>query len=180
MLGCHEAILTPAPSRHARRGGPCHTPAGHSPARLALPVSGTRGQAGTCRRDVSARHGGWDAPPSCGYRRCTSPAARRPTGAGNDERRQAVEHTEVDDIANEVRAVATDAGATPARVAPAWLLAQGEDIAPVPGTGRVHRVEEDTAAAEVRLTPEQLDRLPGPSPAVGETHPEGAPAMLEH
>ncbi|SCD36983.1 Aldo/keto reductase family protein [Streptomyces sp. BpilaLS-43] len=91
-----------------------------------------------------------------------------------------MEHIGLGGAADGVRAVAADAGATPARVAPAWLLAQGEDIAPVPGTGRVHRVEEDTAAAEVRLTPEQLDRLPGPSPAVGETHPEGALAMLEH
>jgi len=47
---------------------------------------------------------------------------------------------------DEVEAVATEAGATPAQVALAWLLAQGEDIAPIPGTRRVARVEEDTAA----------------------------------
>lgn len=82
-------------------------------------------------------------------------------------------------LADEVQAVAADAGATPAQVALAWLLAQGEDIAPIPGTKRVHRVEENTAAADVRLTSEQLDKLSSLPPAAGETHPEGARDMLE-
>jgi hypothetical protein len=42
--------------------------------------------------------------------------------------------------------IPADAGATPAQVALAWLLAQGDDIAPIPGTRRVARVEENTAA----------------------------------
>jgi aryl-alcohol dehydrogenase-like predicted oxidoreductase len=46
-------------------------------------------------------------------------------------------------IADEVTAVATEVGATPAQVALAWLLSQGEDIAPIPGTRRVSRVEEN-------------------------------------
>ncbi|MFC8661282.1 aldo/keto reductase [Streptomyces sp. NPDC057199] len=82
-------------------------------------------------------------------------------------------------LADEVQAVAADAGATPAQVALAWLLAQGEDIAPIPGTKRVHRVEENTAAADVQLTSMQLDRLSNLPPAAGETHPEGARDMLE-
>lgn len=82
-------------------------------------------------------------------------------------------------LADEVQAVAADAGTTPAQVALAWLLAQGEDIAPIPGTKRVHRVEENTAAADVRLTSEQLDKLSSLPPAAGETHPEGARDMLE-
>ena len=49
-------------------------------------------------------------------------------------------------IVDEVEAVASEAGATPAQVALAWLLAQGDDIAPIPGTKRVSRVEENTAA----------------------------------
>jgi diketogulonate reductase-like aldo/keto reductase len=48
-------------------------------------------------------------------------------------------------IVDEVQAVASQADATPAQVALAWLLAQGEDIAPIPGTKRVARVEENTA-----------------------------------
>ena len=47
----------------------------------------------------------------------------------------------------------------------AWLLAQGDDIAPIPGTKRVSRVEENIAADAVELTPEQIDKLDQPHPA---------------
>jgi aryl-alcohol dehydrogenase-like predicted oxidoreductase len=82
-------------------------------------------------------------------------------------------------LAGEVEAVAADAGVTPAQVAIAWLLAQGDDIAPIPGTKRVARLEENAAADEVHLTAAQLDRLSSLPPAQGETHPEGARALLE-
>src|SRR6266536_2699407 len=49
-------------------------------------------------------------------------------------------------IVDDVEAVASEVGATPAQVALAWLLAQGDDIAPIPGTKRVSRVEENSAA----------------------------------
>ena len=62
-------------------------------------------------------------------------------------------------IANEVQAIAAEAGATPAQVALAWLLAQGDDIAPIPGTKRVSRVEENIAADRIELSPEQIGRL---------------------
>jgi aryl-alcohol dehydrogenase-like predicted oxidoreductase len=62
-------------------------------------------------------------------------------------------------IVDEVKAVAVEAGATPAQVALAWLLAQGDDIAPIPGTKRVARVEENTAADQVALSPAQIVRL---------------------
>ena len=55
-------------------------------------------------------------------------------------------------IAEEVRQVAAEAGATPAQVALAWLLAKGDDIVPIPGTKRVSRLEENVAADDVRLT----------------------------
>ncbi|MFB9676612.1 aldo/keto reductase [Streptosporangium vulgare] len=82
-------------------------------------------------------------------------------------------------IADEVEAVAAEAGATPAQVALAWLLAQGDDIAPIPGTKRVSRVEENTAADGVRLTPRQIDRLSSLPPAAGDTHPESGLRMME-
>ena len=62
-------------------------------------------------------------------------------------------------IADEVQAIAAEAGATPAQVALAWLLAQGDDIAPIPGTKRVSRVEENIAADGIELSPEQIGRL---------------------
>jgi aryl-alcohol dehydrogenase-like predicted oxidoreductase len=82
-------------------------------------------------------------------------------------------------IADEVQAVAEQAGATPAQVALAWLLARGDDIAPIPGTKRVHRVEENTAADAVELTTEQLAKLSSLPQAAGETHTEAGRQMLE-
>jgi len=72
----------------------------------------------------------------------------------------------------EVEAIASDVGATPAQVALAWLMAQGDHIAPIPGTKRVSRLEENVAADEVELTAEQLQKLTEVSPAVGEHHNE--------
>src|SRR5437660_1400241 len=61
-------------------------------------------------------------------------------------------------IVDEIRAVASELGATPARIALAWLLAQGDDIAPIPGTKRVARVEENTAADGLEMSAEQVER----------------------
>lgn len=68
-------------------------------------------------------------------------------------------------IVDAVEAVAAQAGATPAQVALAWILAQGDGIAPIPGTKRVSRLEENLAADALVLTPEQLatlNALPAP------------------
>ncbi len=70
-------------------------------------------------------------------------------------------------IVDEVEAVAREAGATPAQIALAWVLARGDDVAPIPGTKRVARVEENAAAAEVRLSTAQLERLSAIAPAAG-------------
>ncbi|MFJ8925265.1 aldo/keto reductase [Streptomyces sp. NPDC102364] len=82
-------------------------------------------------------------------------------------------------LADEVQAIAADADATPAQVAIAWLLAQGDDIAPIPGTKRVARVEENTAADALTLTSEQLSQLSSLPPAAGDTHTEAQAQMLE-
>ncbi|MDQ0778921.1 aryl-alcohol dehydrogenase-like predicted oxidoreductase [Streptomyces aurantiacus] len=82
-------------------------------------------------------------------------------------------------LANEVATVAAQVGATPAQVALAWLLAQGDDIAPIPGTKRVARVEENTAADAVHLTDEQLAQLTGLPPAAGDTHNESGMRIME-
>lgn len=78
-------------------------------------------------------------------------------------------------IADEVREVADEVGATSAQVALAWLLAQGHGIAPIPGTKRVDRVEENSGADDIRLTVDQLSRLSSLTPASGERH---APADM--
>ncbi len=80
---------------------------------------------------------------------------------------------------DEVEAVASEAGATPAQVALAWLLAQGDDIAPIPGTKRVSRVEENTAADQLELSAEQIERLNNLTPAAGERHEEAQMATVD-
>lgn len=82
-------------------------------------------------------------------------------------------------IVDEVRAAAKEAGATPAQVALAWLLAQGDDIAPIPGTKRVARVEENTAADGIELSAQQIERLNNLAPAAGERHDEGNMAVID-
>jgi aryl-alcohol dehydrogenase-like predicted oxidoreductase len=78
-------------------------------------------------------------------------------------------------IVHEVEAVATEAGATPAQVALAWLLAQGDDVVPIPGTKRVSRLEENAASVDVDLTSEQLDRLGAILPPVGTRYADMTP-----
>ena len=82
-------------------------------------------------------------------------------------------------IADEVQAVAADAGVTPAQVALAWLLAKGDDIAPIPGTRRVSRLEENVAADDVVLTADQMKRLDDLTPASGGHHTEAQMEMIE-
>ena len=73
-------------------------------------------------------------------------------------------------IVDTVEAVAKEVGATPAQVALAWLLAQGDDIVPIPGTKRVARLEENAAAVAIVLTADQLARLSAIQPPVGDRY----------
>lgn len=82
-------------------------------------------------------------------------------------------------LADEVEAIAAEVGATPAQVAIAWLLAKGDDIAPIPGTRRVSRVEENIAADQVNLSAEQLAKLDSLPPAAGEHHNEQQMRMID-
>jgi aryl-alcohol dehydrogenase-like predicted oxidoreductase len=80
----------------------------------------------------------------------------------------------------EVEAVARDAGVTPAQVALAWLLAQGDDIAPIPGTKRISRLEENVGAGAVELSAAQLARLDRLRPPAGGHHSEEQMRWIEH
>src|SRR5213592_3594639 len=82
-------------------------------------------------------------------------------------------------IVDEVQAVASELDATPAQVALAWLLAQGDDIAPIPGTKRVSRVEENTAADAIELSAKQIERLNNLTPATGERHEQPNMAVID-
>jgi aryl-alcohol dehydrogenase-like predicted oxidoreductase len=83
------------------------------------------------------------------------------------------------DLVSRVEELAADKVVTPAQLALAWVLAQGEDIVPIPGTRRRARLEENVAAADVQLTAEDLaeiaDALPEP---VGARYSEQTMALL--
>jgi aryl-alcohol dehydrogenase-like predicted oxidoreductase len=75
-------------------------------------------------------------------------------------------------IVDAVKDIATEAGATPAQVSLAWLLAQGDDIVPIPGTKRVSRLEENVGAADLALTEDQLSRLSALPVPTGDRYPD--------
>jgi aryl-alcohol dehydrogenase-like predicted oxidoreductase len=79
-------------------------------------------------------------------------------------------------LVDRVREIADEKGATPGQVAIAWLLAQGRDIVPIPGTKRVAYLEENCAAAELELGPEELRRIAEAAPA-GQTAGQRYPDM---
>jgi aryl-alcohol dehydrogenase-like predicted oxidoreductase len=68
-----------------------------------------------------------------------------------------------------VREIAAARGCTPGQVALAWLHAQGDDVVPIPGTKRRRYLEENVAALDVELAPDDLTRLDGLQPA-GDRH----------
>jgi len=78
-------------------------------------------------------------------------------------------------IVEQVDAVARDAGVTPAQVALAWLLAQGDDIVPIPGTKRETYLEENLGALDVRLTDQQLGALGDIAAPLGDRYPDMTP-----
>jgi aryl-alcohol dehydrogenase-like predicted oxidoreductase len=79
------------------------------------------------------------------------------------------------ELAERVREVAAEKGATPGQLALAWLLHQGEDIVPIPGTKRRKYLEENAGAADVTLNDEDLRRIEEAIPrgsAAGERYAE--------
>jgi aryl-alcohol dehydrogenase-like predicted oxidoreductase len=79
------------------------------------------------------------------------------------------------ELADRVREVADDRGVTSGQLALAWLLAQGEDIVPIPGTKRREYLEENAGAADVTLAKEDLRRIEEAMPrgsAAGERYSE--------
>jgi aryl-alcohol dehydrogenase-like predicted oxidoreductase len=63
------------------------------------------------------------------------------------------------DLVDRVEEIAREKGVTPGQLALAWVMAQGDDVVPIPGTKRVRYLEENVAAADVQLTPGDLARI---------------------
>ena len=81
------------------------------------------------------------------------------------------------ELVKHIEQLATEKGCTPAQVALAWVMAQGEDIVPIPGTKHRKYLEENAAAIDVTLTPEDLRRIDEIAPkgvAAGPRYPEAA------
>lgn len=75
-------------------------------------------------------------------------------------------------IVEQVDEVARELGAKPGQVALAWLLAKGDDIAPIPGTTKVENLEQNVAAADLHLSDEQIARLDEVAAPVGDRYPD--------
>ena len=83
------------------------------------------------------------------------------------------------DVVAEVQRIAAAKGCTPAQLALAWLLAQGDDIVPIPGSTRAERVEENAGAAAITLSREELAALEALAPqVVGERYMEGGMKLV--
>ncbi len=79
------------------------------------------------------------------------------------------------ELVEKVKEIATEKGVTPGQLALAWLLAQGEDIVPIPGTKRRTYLEENVAATDIVLTPADSHRINEVAPrniAAGTRYPE--------
>jgi aryl-alcohol dehydrogenase-like predicted oxidoreductase len=82
-------------------------------------------------------------------------------------------------VAAKVREIAEEKGVTPAQLALAWVLAQGEDVVPIPGTKRRKYLEENAAAVDVELTDDDVARIAAELPEVsGERYDEAGMASV--
>jgi len=82
-------------------------------------------------------------------------------------------------LAAKVEAIASEKGITSAQLALAWVLAQGEDLVPIPGTKRRTYLEQNAAAADVELTGEDLARIEAEvPPAAGARYDESGMAAV--
>jgi aryl-alcohol dehydrogenase-like predicted oxidoreductase len=78
-------------------------------------------------------------------------------------------------LVDKVKEIAKEKACTPAQLALAWLLAQGEDVIPIPGTKRRERLEENLQAVEIELSDDELRRIEEAAPlgvAAGTRYPE--------
>ena len=85
------------------------------------------------------------------------------------------------DLVDAVGAIAADKGVTAAQLALAWVLSQGEDLVPIPGTRRITTLEQNAAAADIVLTPDDLARIEAVFPrgaAAGERYAPGGMSSL--
>jgi len=82
-------------------------------------------------------------------------------------------------IADAIAEIAREKGATSAQLALAWVLAQGQDIVPIPGTSNAQRLEENVRSADVVLTPDEMNQLNQVAPKGAVVGDRYAPEMMQ-
>lgn len=114
-------------------------------------------------------------------------AIQRPEDFAADDYRRSSPRFQGDNFAknlalvDKVKAFAAEIGGTPAQLALAWVLAQGEDIIPIPGTKRRKTLDENVGALDLHITPEQLAILDAefpPQAAAGDRYPPNMMSAL--
>jgi aryl-alcohol dehydrogenase-like predicted oxidoreductase len=114
-------------------------------------------------------------------------AITRPEDFADDDYRRSSPRFQGDNFARnlalvaKVKAFAADLGCTAGQLALAWVLAQGDDIVPIPGTKRRTYLDENVAALQVRLTSAQLAALDAefpPNAAAGDRYPANMMSAL--
>jgi aryl-alcohol dehydrogenase-like predicted oxidoreductase len=86
------------------------------------------------------------------------------------------------DTVRKIVQLAAKKGCTPSQLALAWVLAQGDDMAPIPGTKRRKYLEENVAAVDIHLTPDDIAEIDAVAPkgvGVGERYSPAAMALLD-
>jgi aryl-alcohol dehydrogenase-like predicted oxidoreductase len=83
------------------------------------------------------------------------------------------------DLVRRVEEIANEKRCQPSQLALAWVLAQGDDIVPIPGTKRRSYLEENVAALEVKLTPDDLRRIDQVFPHGAAAGPRYSEAMMK-
>jgi aryl-alcohol dehydrogenase-like predicted oxidoreductase len=81
-------------------------------------------------------------------------------------------------LVDAVRVIAVEKAATPAQIALAWLLAQGEDVVPIPGTKRQRYLDENLRALDLRLSADDLARIAAAAPPGGTAGPRYGERMM--
>ncbi|WP_411344012.1 aldo/keto reductase [Paenibacillus sp. WLX1005] len=87
------------------------------------------------------------------------------------------------DLVERIKEIATEKNCPPSQLALAWLLAQGNDIAPIPGTKKTKYLLENVGAVDISLTPEELQRIDAAAPkgaAVGERYNESSMKTINY
>ena len=155
--------LRPFRSRRADDPSRTRSPAGHcGPERILAVVANARSRK-CCRR---SRNSGSASSPSARWARASSRgrSTRTPTFDSSDFRNTLPRFTPEARKANQALVdllgkIAERKKATPAQIALAWLLAQKPWIVPIPGTTKLHRLDENIGAAAVELTPDDLREI---------------------